>query len=119
MKKLVLIIGILFIGISTQAQEKKKNAKITFEVNGVCEMCKERIELACLKTKGVKSANWSIETHQLSLIIDERRVDEVTIHENIASVGHDTKKVTATDEAYESLHSCCKYDRVNPEFGHN
>ena len=119
MKKILLTIGVLFIGISTQAQEKSKNAKITIEVNGVCEMCKERIELASLKTKGVKSANWSIETHQLSLIIDERKVDELTIQENVASVGHDTDKIKATDEAYNNLHNCCKYDRINPEYGHN
>lgn len=118
MKKALLIIGILCIGISTQAQEKSKNAKITIEVNGLCEMCKERIELASLKTKGVKSANWSIETHQLSLIIDERKVDEIIIQENIAAVGHDTEKIKATDEAYNGLHNCCKYDRINPEFGH-
>lgn len=101
-----------------QAQEKNKNAKTTIEVNGVCEMCKERIEMASLKTKGVKYASWSIDTHQLSLIFDEGKVDEITIHQNIAKVGHDTSKVTATDEAYNSLHNCCKYDRDNPQFGH-
>ena len=116
MKKTLLIIAILFVGISTQAQ--KKNAKITFEVNGVCEMCKERIEKAVLKTKGVKFCSWSIETHQLSLIMDERKVDELTIHKNIAAVGHDTNKIKATDEVYNNLHSCCKYDRENTEFGH-
>ncbi len=118
MRKLLVIIGILCIGISSEAQEKNKNAKITFEVNGICEMCKERIELAALKTKGVKYANWKIETHQLSLIFDERKIDEITIHNNIAAVGHDTQKIKATDEAYNNLHSCCKYDRENPNFGH-
>jgi len=82
-------------------------------------MCKERIELASLKTKGVKSANWSIETHQLSIIMDERKVDELTIHKNIAGVGHDTNKIKATNEAYNNLHGCCKYDRVNTQFGHD
>jgi len=33
------------------------------------------------------------------------------IHEAIAAVGHDTEKVKATDEAYEELHTCCKYPR--------
>jgi cation transport ATPase len=81
-------------------------------------MCKERIEKAVLKTKGVKFCNWSIETHQLTVIMDERKIDELTIHKNIAAVGHDTQKVKATDEAYNNLHDCCKYDRVNPQFGH-
>jgi len=26
-------------------------------------------------------------------------------------VGHDTDQVKATDDVYENLHSCCKYDR--------
>lgn len=114
MKKVLLIIGIVFIGISTQAQEK--NAKISFEVNGVCEMCKDRIEKATLKTKGVKFCSWSIETHQLSLIIDERKVDKLTIQKNIAAVGHDTETVKATNEAYHSLHNCCLYNRANFPF---
>ncbi|SDX48475.1 Heavy-metal-associated domain-containing protein [Lutibacter oricola] len=118
MKKILLIIGILFISISTQAQEKKKNARTSFEVNGVCEMCKDRIEKATLKTKGVKFCSWSIETHQLSVIYDQRKLDELTIHKNIAAVGHDTKKVKATDEAYNNLHHCCKYNREKPEYGH-
>jgi hypothetical protein len=50
--------------------------------------------------------------------MDERKIDELTIHKNIAAVGHDTQKVKATDEAYNNLHDCCKYDRVNPQFGH-
>lgn len=114
MKKLFLILGICLIGISTQAQ--KKNAKITFEVNGVCEMCKDRIEKATLKTKGVKFCNWTIDTHQLNLIYDERKTNVEKIQTNIAAVGHDTEQIKATDEAYNSLHSCCKYDRSNFPF---
>lgn len=106
MKK-VLIIVLLLIGTTTFAQNK--NAKITIEVDGVCGMCKERIEKACLKTKGVKLANWSIATHKLSLVFDERKTDLKTIQDNIAAVGHDTPDVTATDEAYNSIHSCCRY----------
>lgn len=109
MKKLILFAAILFLGISAQAQ--KKNAKATFEVNGVCEMCKDRIEKATLKTKGVKFCNWNVDSHQLSLIYDERKTDLKTIQTNIASVGHDTKEVKATEEAYNGLHHCCKYDR--------
>ncbi len=115
MKKTLLIIGILLMGITTQAQENK-NAKLTFEVNGVCEMCKERIEKTVLKTKGVKFCNWDIDTHKLSLIIDERKTNELTIQQNIAAAGHDTANVKATDEAYNNLHKCCYYDRENFPF---
>ena len=54
--------------ISSIGYAQNKNAKVTIEVDGVCMMCKNRIEKACLKTKGVKSAVWNVETHNLSLI---------------------------------------------------
>ena len=88
---------------------QNKNAKATIEVDGVCMMCKNRIEKACLKTKGVKSAVWNVDTHNLNLIYDERKVDLDAIKAKIAEAGHDTKDLKATDEAYEGLHPCCKY----------
>lgn len=111
MKKIVCIFSLLLIGFSTQAQSEqvKKNAKITIEVDGVCGMCKKRIETAALKTKGVKFALWNVKTHQLNLIIDERKTTLHTIQKNIAAVGHDSKGFKATDEAYNAVHACCKY----------
>ena len=35
----------------------------------------------------------------------------VDILKNIAEVGHDNEKYTATDEVYEKLPSCCHYER--------
>lgn len=109
MKKTIFILSLLLIGFSAQAQKKKKNAKVTIEVDGICGMCKKRIETAALKTKGVKFALWNVKTHDLKLIIDERKIDVKTIQKNIAKVGHDSKGVKATDEAYNSVHPCCKY----------
>ncbi|NQX85003.1 MAG: cation transporter [Flavobacteriaceae bacterium] len=106
MKKLVLL-TLLCIGMGAFAQNK--NAKATIEVDGVCLMCKDRIEKACVKTKGVKSANWNLDTHELKLIFDERKTDLVTIQKSIIAVGHDTEAMKATDEAYNSVHECCKY----------
>lgn len=88
---------------------QNKNAKATIEVDGVCLMCKDRIEKAAIRTKGVKSAIWNVETHELKLIYDERKTDLDTISKSIAAVGHDTKTIKATDEAYNAVHPCCKY----------
>ena len=107
MKKVLVIIAFMLIGMSTQAQ--KKNAKVSIEVDGVCMMCKKRIEKAALSTKGVKFAVWSVKTHMLSLIIDERKTSVKTIQKKMASVGHDTKTIKASDEAYNSVNPCCKY----------
>jgi cation transport ATPase len=113
MKKITLIFSLFLIFFSAQAQSKKvkknKNARVSIEVDGICGMCKTRIETAALKTKGVKFAAWSVETHQLSLILDERKTTLKTIQKNIAAVGHDSKAIKATDEAYNTVHPCCKY----------
>ncbi len=106
MKK-VLVLAIMLLGVTSFAQNK--NAKASLEVDGVCNMCKERIEKASIKTKGVKSAVWNVETHELKLIFDERKTSLEKIQKNIVAVGHDTKELKATDEAYNSVHPCCKY----------
>ena len=117
--KNLLIIAVMFLGMTAFAQNK--NAKATIEVDGVCLMCKERIEKASIRTKGVKSAIWNVKTHELKLIFDERKTDLKTIQEKIASVGHDTKEIKATDEAYNSVHPCCKYrsDEVIEDHGND
>ena len=116
MKKIIFIFSLLMIGFSIQSQEvkKKKNAKVSFEVDGICGMCKKRIETAALKSKGVKYAIWSVKTHQLNLIMDERKTDVAAIQSNILKVGHDVvgfdaQKIEATTEAYNTVHPCCKY----------
>lgn len=109
MKKIVFVLSLLLVGFTTQAQKKKKNAKVTIEVDGICGMCKKRIETAALKTKGVKFASWNVKTHSLNLILDERKTTVKTVQKSIAAVGHDSKGVKATEKAYNSVHPCCKY----------
>ncbi|WP_425077322.1 heavy-metal-associated domain-containing protein [Psychroserpens sp. S379A] len=107
MKKVLLVIAVMLVSMPSFAQNK--NAKASIEVDGVCLMCKERIEKAAIRTKGVKSAIWNVETHELKLIYDERKTNLDTIRQSIVAVGHDTKALKATDEAYDSVHPCCKY----------
>lgn len=109
MKK-VLVLLMVLIGTTTFAQDK--NARASLEVDGVCMMCKTRIEKASLNTKGVKSAIWDIKTHELKLIFDERKTNVDSIQSNILAVGHDTKTLKATNEAYATVHPCCKYRDV-------
>ena len=107
MKTTFLTIALSFFTMTTFAQEKNK--KLSMEVDGKCDMCKMRIEKAALGVKGVKYALWDIPTHQLSLIIDERKTDPMKIKTALVEVGHDTKELKATDEAYANVHPCCKY----------
>lgn len=108
----LLMIVVSSIGFS------QNNTKITIEVDGVCNMCKKRIEKACLKTKGVKSAFWNVKTHELNLIYNSTKVDLEVIETNIAAYGHDTKTLKAPEEAYEKLYACCKYRDPEVVEGH-
>ena len=106
MKRIMIL---LFAFALTTAVAQEKSKKMTFEVDGKCEMCKMRIEKAALNVKGVKYASWDIPSHQLSLIVDERKTDPMQIKTALVAVGHDTKELKATDEAYDKVHPCCKY----------
>lgn len=112
MNKLLLIAMIAFFGFSAQAQDKKnKNLKYTTEVNGNCEQCKKRIEKAAYGVPGIKTASWDVSSHQLTVILNEEKSSTADLNKAIAKAGHDTKEAKATNEAYENLHSCCKYVR--------
>ena len=112
MKNVALGMLLLFVALSSQAQDKKnKNAKYEFEVNGNCEQCKKRIEKAAFSVPGVKSAEWHIDDHLLHLIINEEKCTLLDVKKAIAKVGHDTDEVKSTKETYDKLHSCCQYER--------
>lgn len=111
MKNLMMICLVL-LTMATQAQESKnKNANHSIDVNGNCGLCKKRIEKAAYSVKGVKSAVWSPETHQLDLIINEEKTSVTAVKKAIAKVGHDAEEEKATDEDYNNLHHCCQYER--------
>ena len=117
MKKIYLLLTMFRFSVLSFAQNK--NAKASFEVDGVCMMCKSRIEKASLNTKGVKSAVWNVKSHELKLIFNEHKTDLSTIQKNILAVGHDTENLKATEEAYETVHPCCKYREDEVVKDHN
>lgn len=87
-----------------------KSAQITSEffVNGACGMCKDRIEETAMSVKGVKSAEWDQDTKNLKLKYSNN-LDIIEVHKAIAKVGHDTEKIKAEDEVYNTLPECCLY----------
>lgn len=112
MKKVITIL-VIMISFVTIAQEKKdKNKKAEFSVNGNCGMCEKRIEKAAFSVKGVKSADWHVDHHDMHVIYDENKCSLEDIKKAIAKAGHDTEDFKATDEDYEKLHGCCKYERL-------
>ena len=115
MKKIILLSFLLLsFEANSFAQEttsKKKTVKTTFWVNGQCDMCQTRIQKAALSTKGVKMASWHIESKMLTVVYNRTKCSEKDVKQSIATVGHDSEGVRATDEAYNNLHMCCLYER--------
>jgi copper chaperone CopZ len=108
-KNILLTVGMIFICVLTQAQVKKQTVITTsFEVSGVCQMCKDRIEKA-VDVKGVKTAEYDLHTHTLTLTYSTKHISEEDIHSLLNAVGHDTEKSMASDEEYKTVHHCCKY----------
>ena len=113
MKSLIILIIIIISGISQLSAQKEYVKSEDFTVYGNCGMCKRTIEKAA-SIKGVKSANWNMETDVMTVSYDTTIVKIVAIKKAIASSGYDTDECRATDESYKKLHGCCQYDRPVP-----
>ncbi len=79
-----------------------------FNVDGVCGKCKERIENAAY-VKGVKYADWNIDTHDLTVKYDSAKTSPEIFLQSIAKVGHDNELFKADDAVYNKIHKCCRY----------
>ncbi|MHB8259906.1 MAG: heavy-metal-associated domain-containing protein [Bacteroidia bacterium] len=112
MKTLALIM-LIFISMSSFGQSTKKETKTSsFNVSGVCEQCKKRIENAA-DIKGVKFAEWDVKTHILKVTYRTDKVSETQIKQAILSAGHDVENEKASEAAYNKLPDCCKYKETN------
>ena len=107
-----LIVGVFIFGFSqiSVAQEYSKKTVLTDSVlvEGVCGMCKDRIENAAL-IKGVKKVEWNKKTHYLVIIYKPSKVSLEDVQNGVAKVGHDTGKYIADDKIYNALPPCCHY----------
>lgn len=103
--KSLAVTCLLISGATLQAQ---KIIETSFEVSGVCGMCEDRIEKA-VDVKGVKMADYDIDTKILNIAFNSEKITEDEIHALLNAVGHDTEKSKASDEQYDAIHGCCKY----------
>ncbi|MBT5090648.1 MAG: heavy-metal-associated domain-containing protein [Flavobacteriales bacterium] len=108
--KTLSIICLTFICLTAFAQ-KPKWEKSFFHVSGKCEMCKTKIEASAKRIDGVKTARWNIVNGKMKVKFNPEITNTDKIQKTIASIGYDTEKHKATDEAYNNLHYCCKYER--------
>ena len=108
--KMLSLLALVFITLTTVTAQSEK--KETFKVSGNCGMCETRIEKAAKSVDGVLSADWDKETKMIDVKYTSGEVDIHKVHMAIAKVGHDTKMHKASDEVYDKLPGCCKYERM-------
>ena len=102
-----VILGLFLI--FTQLVFAQNLHKSQFQVKGNCEMCKERIESTALKS-GASAARYSADTQILTLETSDN-ISSDDILKKVAEAGHDNEKFKASDASYDTLPSCCHYDR--------
>jgi len=110
MKTKMLSLAVMFLLGTSMVFAQAKTEK--FEVKGNCGMCENRIEKAAKSVDGVSAADWNKETKMLEVSFDESKTSVHKVQMAIAKVGHDTPMHKATDEVYNALPGCCKYDRT-------
>ena len=111
MKTLLKLLIFILFSNSSFTQERVKYQKETCIVLGNCNMCKKKIEKTAKLVVGVKGAKWNVITGKLKLKFNPEMTDLVSIEKAVAGVGYDTERYKATEESYNSLHYCCKYER--------
>jgi Cu(I)/Ag(I) efflux system membrane fusion protein len=90
-------------------QDASGDEHAMINVQGVCEMCKERIETAAKAITGVSLVSWDITKKELHLHYNPAKISVDDVSKIIAAAGHDAGKYKAETEVYNALPDCCKY----------
>src|SRR5690606_13620092 len=111
---LPILVILLFTGFSSSvaAQGKSVDSKqqtISLKVFGVCGDCKQRIESTALDVKGVKKAEWDMQSDVL-VLIGTKKMSKEKVAAALAKAGHRSELLAAEPKGYANLPACCQYD---------
>ena len=109
--RIIILLLSSFLFFNNYFSQNKKYQKETFKVLGNCGMCKSKIENTAQSLEGVKYAKWDNNKKIIKVKFQKNLIDLASIQNSIAAVGYDTELYRASDEVYDKLHYCCKYDR--------
>lgn len=110
----IALVILLFTGFSSSvaAQGKSVDSKqqtISLKVFGVCGDCKQRIESTALDVKGVKKAEWDMQSDVL-VLIGTKKMSKEKVAAALAKAGHRSELLAADPKGYANLPACCQYD---------
>ena len=109
--KSLFIIAVAFLLMHADPQVIVAKTDQVITVFGNCGSCKKAIEKAAKSVEGVASATWDKKKKTLSVQFDEAKTSLDLIEKAIIAIGYDTEHMRVEDAVYDTLHSCCKYDR--------
>jgi periplasmic mercuric ion binding protein len=110
MKNLIIIVSLLALAITAQAQ--KKTEEISIKTSAVCNMCKINIEKALAYEKGPKKSELTVKTQIVTVVYDTKKTSPEKIKKAISEAGYDADEVPAYPKAYEKLNACCKKENA-------
>ncbi|MFY0603663.1 MAG: cation transporter [Flavobacteriaceae bacterium] len=126
MRKVILsLVVIAAVGFTSCKSDTKKDEKkseptevkkdvaytdASFGVRGNCGMCKTTIEKAVNNLDGISKAEWDRLRKKIDVSFDASKTNLDAIHKAIANSGYDTDKLSGSEDAYNNLPGCCKYD---------
>ena len=108
--RLVMVLLFVAAGITTMAQTKK-GTLVTAKISTPtvrCEQCKNRIERSLAGEEGVASSKVDFKHGLTTVKFYSDRTNIENVKTAIANAGYDADNVTANEESYKKLPTCCK-----------
>ncbi len=117
MKSLIknsLILVLLLLAGTMQAQEGKTIQKAVIKTSITCDHCKQcetcggLLETTLLKSKGIQMITLNEKEATIDVIYNSKKTDLSTIKTAISKLGYAADEVPADPKGYELLDGCCK-----------
>jgi periplasmic mercuric ion binding protein len=111
MRIIKLVMVLLFASVGVTMAQAKKGTMVTAKIatpTVQCEQCKNRIERYMSREEGVASTKVDYKHGVTTVKFFSDRTNIENVKTAIANAGYDADNVTANEESYKKLPTCCK-----------
>jgi periplasmic mercuric ion binding protein len=111
MRIIRLLLVFMFVGMGATMAQAKKGTLVTAKINTPtvqCEMCKATIERYMYREDGIQSCKVDFKKKVTTVKYYTDRTNIENVKTAIANAGYDADDVTANEDSYKALPTCCK-----------
>jgi hypothetical protein len=109
MKKVIILLGVVFcLSYSVSAQKKTNKEEVVIHTSSQCGDCKERIEEMFNYQKGIVFAELDLETDNLTVKFKKDKISLEEIKNMLNELGYDADDQKAKLEQVKTLPLCCQ-----------